>query len=161
MWEHSYSFILRGFSVNLHLQLLNLLFRNIFFFGLLVRLCSAQKMPASFCGREECHLAITYYEQPSDRARCGFGSVKSRTRTWAVSLEKGGSELGWPGSDPAGLGPIPRIPVPLWGSPSSWELSCWKCKVSEEKWRVSPWFPLLSLSFSIWQEKAQSLYYKP
>lgn len=114
---------MRGFSVNLHLQLNATCCLETFFFLSFnsFGLCSTQKMPASFCSREGVTPGshLTTMNSPPWQARCGFGSVKSRTRTWTVSLEESGSVTSkltweWPCRAPV---PSPGIPVPLWGHP--------------------------------------------
>lgn len=117
---------MRGFSVNLHLQLNANCSLETFFFFLSFNsfgLCSTQKMPAFFCSREGVTPGshLTTMNRPPWQARCGFGSIKSRTRTWTVSLEESGfvtSKLTWEWPCGAPV-PPPGIPVPLWGHPRS------------------------------------------
>lgn len=116
----SISFSMRGLSVNLHLQLNgDCSIESLFLIFLTFHLSSTRRMATSSYSRHP-RWPLNRCEQSSLTGQTRPWSVKSRNRTWTVSLETNASFVAsgmtweWPCCAPV---PAPGIPVQLWCHP--------------------------------------------
>lgn len=165
-WEHSHSLherLVCEFTSSIKFELF---FRNIFSW-VLIHLDSAQPRGCLHPSIVEkvSHLVVTelLWTALSDRPDVALGQSSPEIGLEQFHWRKVGLwPQSWPGSNPAEFQSHPRNTCTLVGSPSSWELSCWKCKVSERMDGFLLRFPLLSLRASLFDRReAQSLFCKP